>query len=181
MTIACLGWGSLIWEPKTLPVEPADWLTDGPELPVEFSRLSEGNRITLVIRETGPTVPVLWCALPCETVEQAAELLRRREGKTKHEWIGRWPNASGTAFLHQATIETWARTKDELTGVVWTAIPPKWSAVNGRVPSLNEMICHLRSLGPEGRQDAFEYIERAPLQIQTPHRAALAEAVRALR
>jgi len=46
VTIACLGWGSLIWSPRTLPVS-GDWHTDGPHLPIEFSRQAADGRITL--------------------------------------------------------------------------------------------------------------------------------------
>ena len=65
MSIACLGWGSLIWDPQELPVREEDWLCDGPSLPVEFSRLSSGDRVTLVIRESGSGAsrPVVQAAL----------------------------------------------------------------------------------------------------------------------
>ena len=37
--IAVVGWGSLIWDPRQLPVR-SSWQPDGPELPVEFAYLS---------------------------------------------------------------------------------------------------------------------------------------------
>lgn len=179
MKIACLGWGSLIWQPKELPVAETDWFADGPEIPVEFARHSGEERITLVVMETGPASPVRWCLLPFGSVGEASSVLRARE-KTKLEWIGRWPDEHGAHYLHAATIEAWARAKD-IDGVVWTAIPPKWGDENGKAPTLAEAVAHLTRLSPEAAKPAIEYILRAPAQIETPHRDALMVVARELR
>ncbi len=145
MAIGCLGWGSLIWDPQGLPVTKNDWNTDGPSLPIEFSRMSGEDRITLVVRDGGPTVSVLWCELPYNSVAEAANQLRRRE-RTKQEWIGRWPNDGSSSYLHAETIEGWAQEKG-LEGVVWTAIPSKWNERDYDAPSLEYILQHLRALG----------------------------------
>jgi len=177
MVIACLGWGSLIWDPQTLPVREEDWLRDGPVLPVEFSRHSGEDRITLVIRVDGPAVPVLWWPTSYTSLDEAAEQLRIREGKTRHAWIGRWPCEDNATYLHRHTIAAWATAKG-LDGVVWTAIPPKWNGTDEVVPTLDEILGHLHALGPVRGAKAYEYIRRAPDQIETPLRARLEEAVR---
>lgn len=143
MTMACLGWGSLIWQPKELPVSEADWLTDGPVLPVEFARHSGQDRITLVLMRGGPAGPVCWCPFPFTTLGAAASALRKREG-TKREWLGHWPAVAGTNYLHSDVIGEWARSKG-LQGVVWTAIPPKWNDLDGQAPSRDEAIEHPRA------------------------------------
>lgn len=40
--IAIIGWGSLVWDPRDLPIE-SPWHDDGPELPIEFARISSGT------------------------------------------------------------------------------------------------------------------------------------------
>ena len=110
--IACLGWGSLIWDPDCLPV--GAWHEDGPELALEFARLSGGGRITLVVMNDGPRVPVLWTLLAVPTLEDGVAALRARE-RTRSDWIGRWPSSRDD--LHSAGIGEWARAK-QLDGAI---------------------------------------------------------------
>lgn len=165
--IACLGWGSLVWNPDGLPVN--EWQEDGPELSLEFARLSGGGRVTLVVMPSGPRVPVLWSLLNVSSLEEGAAALRAREG-TKLDWIGRWPSDSGDRYA--AGISEWARAKD-LDGVVWTALPPKWGGENGRTPTEVEVTSYLSALTAEEAREPFKYIRCAPPQIRTPYREAL--------
>ena len=48
MRIAIIAWGSLVWDPRTLQIK-GDWVASGPELDIEFSRVSKDGRLTLVI------------------------------------------------------------------------------------------------------------------------------------
>ena len=165
--IACLGWGSLIWDPGTLPI-CRYWFDDGPLVPVEFARRSQGERITLVIvRDAGP-VRVLWTLMDAQEQQDACEQLRRRESigtRNVNEHVGRWPNGT-TDAIHG--IEEWARARD-LDGVIWTALPAKFDGKE-RVPSEDEVITHLRLLRGTQRDEAERYIRRAPRQIDTAYR-----------
>jgi len=54
MTIAILGWGSLLWDKNhDFDNQHESWKFDGPLLPLEFSRISKSrdNALTLVIDE----------------------------------------------------------------------------------------------------------------------------------
>lgn len=174
MVIACLGWGSLIWDSGDLPIK-GTWYTDGPFLPVEFARQSADNRITLVIVRW-PTVPVmrsLWAILNVETIEDAVETLRKRElipAKNVSKHIGRWRKDEQLSDDPIAeTIHDWAR-QLELDGVVWTDLPPKFENQNGRVPSVEEVIRYLDFLQGDERKLAKQYVQMAPLQIDTTYR-----------
>ena len=51
MKVAIIGYGSLVRNLKDLPVEMDIFNENGPELPLEFSRISKDGRLTLVIDE----------------------------------------------------------------------------------------------------------------------------------
>src|SRR5690348_7606352 len=80
MTIAILGWGSLIWNPRDLPIS-GKWQQNGPILPIEFSRISDNGRLTLVIDEHyGVDVSTCYTLSPRPTLSEAVTDLQRREG-----------------------------------------------------------------------------------------------------
>ncbi|UCI32149.1 hypothetical protein [Mesorhizobium sp. B4-1-4] len=78
MRIACLGWGSLIWNPEDFPVT-GGWKNDGPVLPIEFARESGRKRITLVIADGVEPVTTLWTLMKVANLQAAKEALASRE------------------------------------------------------------------------------------------------------
>lgn len=62
MKIVCLGWGSLVWDPKELLID-GHWNTDGPLLPIEFCRQSQDGRLTLVIDPQSEPLQMLWSVM----------------------------------------------------------------------------------------------------------------------
>ena len=59
--IACIDWGSRIWQPRTPPI--SEWQTDGPSVNVEFVRQSKGKRLTLVRYYDAESMPSLWARM----------------------------------------------------------------------------------------------------------------------
>jgi hypothetical protein len=168
MRIACLGWGSLVWDTQTLPVI-TPWNEDGPLLPVEFARKSCRERVTLVLTPRAKPIQTLWALLNVADMQTAREALRQREGTVPRN-IGYWPNADRTQSEVSSLIGSWSEQRS-LHGVVWTALPPKWNGTDGVVPSIEEVVEYLRGLGD--RSAAELYVRNTPHQVRTAYRGRI--------
>ncbi len=172
--IVCLGWGSLVWRPKALPVE-GSWHPDGPRLPVEFTRVSRYERLTLVITKGAPLVPVLWSRLAVATLDQGMGALARREGVKPPNIprsIGVWSIRRSSGHAEAKGIGAWARERG-IEAVIWTALQPGRPSSRGRALTCQEALAHLRGLKGRRRACAEHYIRQTPAQIKTPYRAAI--------
>ena len=176
--IALLGWGSLLWEGGAEFDQWHDpWQSDGPILNIEFSRVSRRRRgaLTLVIDpENGVPVRSAWCLSLRQTIEDAAEDLRRRE-ETAAKKIGLVrPRTTATAGRSEGieAIRTWAKEKD-LDGVAWTDLQSNFAASVGVPFSVAAALRYLNGLDGEALKGAQEYFERAPAFVQTPLRDAV--------
>ncbi len=180
--IACLGWGSLVWDPRQLPIR-REWFRDGPFVPIEFAGQSDDGRITLVIEPKAEPVRVLWAHMLPNALDDARKALCDREGISGKNWasrIGSW-SKGGSPPPHIPELRQWAEARS-LDAAIWTALPPRFGGEE-RTPSADEVIEYLRGLLGTVRDYARQYIERAPRQIGTDYRrrieAALGWACRA--
>jgi len=171
MKIACLGWGSLIWKSGALPVA-GEWQTDGPSLPVEFCRVSDGGELATAICMNAPAVPVLWAWLDTDQLSLACQALRAREGIPEERCDG--IGSLLIAGCHVGELSTWAAQRD-IEAVIWTGLPPRSASLEGRVPTVDEAIAYLDSLSGETRSHAKDYMRRVPSQIDTPYRRVIKE------
>jgi hypothetical protein len=175
--IACIGWGSLVHSPEDLPMR-TDWRSDGPWLPIEFARESEGGHITLVICPALEPLRTYWCLLNVDSVEEACLALGRREyGKASATWIekyiGFW-SPSSQSGPEASRVAPWAALQ-ALDGAVWTGLPCKFDGTNGRMPSADEVLEHLAGLKGRARETAEAYVRRAPTQTNTEYRRLIAQ------
>ena len=160
--IACLGWGSLIWDPRELPIQRY-WFDDGPLVRVEFARKSGDERVTLVLHHEAQPVRSLWALMEANDVEMARQHLGSREGipeRKRLDCIGAWPESSPDCIVG---LDDWARAK-QLDAVVWTALS---SNLKQGQSLADQVIEHLQSLVGSKRDAAERYIRRAPRQIDT--------------
>ena len=173
MKIAILGWGSLIWDQRDLPTLGV-WQKGGPVLPIEFSRISSDGRLTLVIDEkNGVPVQTRFAQSGSETLNQAIEDLRKREGTSK-SMIGVVSQTINIPKSGSDTIKGWA-VEHKWDAVIWTGLPSNFEDIK-RIPfTVENGLTYLSGLFGEKKAKAREYIDRAPEEVTTPIRQALVE------
>lgn len=183
MKIAILGWGSLINEPRGLPIA-GEWQPDGPKLWIEFSRISQrGARagcLTLVIDERCESeVTTLHALSQRSDLPSAIADLQAREG-TSPDDIGYCkvatsrfaPNALSRHHKSCEGIRTWAHAKG-FDAVIWTALARRFKDAIGIPFSPAAALNYLNSLPAPTKEKALAYIHNAPAQTMTPFRRLL--------
>jgi len=173
--IAVLAWGSLKWDRRQLVVKGA-WRDDGPTLPLEFSRQSTDGRLTLVIdRAHGQDCRSGWWESGLTDVDAAIVNLADREGSGSIGSIdleirpdqGRDPQAVDS-------IRAWLR-EVALDAVIWTDLRSNFVKKVGLPFSIESAMSYLEQLEGQTRGLAWEYLERAPISVETPLRRRLIE------
>ena len=174
--IACLGWGSLVWDPRTLPIQ-RHWFEDGPFIHVEFARKSNDGRITLVLAATSIPVRSLWAVMDCSELKDARKALSVREGistKNELEYIGSWSEGDEEPDLILG-LGDWAKERS-VNHVIWTALPPKFEGTEKK-PTEEQVVQYLGGLTGAKRDAAERYIRFTPRQIDTQYRRRIEAAL----
>lgn len=170
MIVACLGWGSLVWDPRELPIR-GKWFEDGPFLPVEFARESQDGRITLVIVQSAKVVRSLWCIMEVDDLSKAKTALSKREGIHREniaKHIGVCEAGKQTNDSVKSIINDWALNL-KLDAVIWTNLPPKFGEKEID-PSAKQLISYFEKLDINKRRLAENHIRMTPKQIDTKYR-----------
>ncbi len=184
MKIAILGWGSLLSDPRELhlatPFEPT-----GPNLPIEFCRISKDHRLTLIIDESFGTLCQTYAATSAFTeLADAIENLRLREKMPGAADVGYIEVATqqrspAAAERHPHAIETigdWAQHAG-VDAVIWTALDSHFQHHTREPFSVTAAMRFLEGLeqnDTEAFARALDYIRLAPAATQTPVRDAVA-------
>ena len=182
MKSAVLAWGSSVWDPRELQTA-AEFVANGPLLPIEFCRISADGRLTVAIDETFGSVCKTYSAPSAlDALDAAIENLRLREGMPNTRAVGFVETASGrqsdvATERHPeavATIAAWAASNG-YEAAIWTALASNFDepGKGGEPFSVTAAIRYLETL--QGRDAvkfsrALAYIRQAPPEVETPVR-----------
>jgi hypothetical protein len=170
MKTAVLGWGSLIPHPRDLSLK-SGWNTGGPELEIEFSRISTDGRLTLVIDPMhGSKVKTLYAESGKDVLAEAVENLRLREGTTVDR-IGVCSKGVKSPGMPTPICDWLARSRFE--AVIWTNLETNYKQRRSKDFSVEDAYDYLESLSPAGKANARNYINETPKQTNTKLREYL--------
>jgi len=182
MKIAILGWGSLIWNPRDLEIDKTEgkngWHNDGPMLPIEFARISQDGRITLVIVPGVRSVQTLYAISKFVELDHAILDLAVREGCGKNK-IGWYYKADDKFFPNnykfKDEIRNWISSKEEIDAIIWTNLPENFKDKTG-FKLIGENACYyLEMLSWDIKILAEQYVRRTPAAIDTKIRKEIEE------
>jgi hypothetical protein len=182
--IACIGWGSLVWQddhPKAF-AQIGPWKPGGPGVKVEFARISKDHRVTLVLDRDSPTSQAWWCLMEAQELRQAVKLLADREGigevyqKTS---VGSW-KCGEPEPENPFSLALWA-SQNGVDAVIWTKLgcsspnPSGGDPIPREKPSLSKLIEHVIFFKNDTvtHEKIREYVEKAPAEIITTYRKDL--------
>lgn len=164
MKIAIIGWGSLLWDQEPLKTS-GEWHSDGPELPLEFCRISKDGRVTLVIEKIlGSPCTSYWIESAEKNLKLAIENLAERE-KSPVRSIGSVTRDTLPKSFSESKILEWLNLKSDIEAVIWTDLPSNWTEKTGVGFSASSFKKYLSERSNESQM--IEYFDKAPTQIQT--------------
>lgn len=174
MKVAIIGYGSLVRNLKDLPVEMDIFNENGPELPLEFSRISKDGRLTLVIDEKrGTQNKTFYTVSRQNNLEKAVEDLRKREKLYTSDFIGWVNNTNRTNSIKSSRhpnivskIIEW-NNQNNFDAAIWTDLGPRFKNITGIKYSNDAAWEYLLNLPVKRFVKALDYIRSTPVQIKT--------------
>jgi hypothetical protein len=178
MRIAIIAWGSLIWDPRELPID-GSWQNGGPRLPLEFSRVSKDGRLTLVIdQDHGAVVDTSYAASPRAVLGDAIADLAAREGTTLKRigFVDSIGSAQGPPEHARACaqVRSWLAATD-FAAAIWTALDSNFESTIGRPFTVENAVGYLEALLVSARERALNYFAKSPREVDTPLRRRLVD------
>lgn len=177
MKTAILVWGSLFWDPRNLE-KTDEWFYDGPVLPIEFARISGGNRLTLVIKPNFDFVPTLYAVSSNDDFMSARANLQSRENTPNIDNIGFINFTNNTHHVRPSNafvldiLTQWNETK-KFDAIIWSDFSSRFTDAIHQPFTLPNVITFLDGLSVKEKVEALKYIRNTPQQITTRFRNSI--------
>ena len=163
--IAVLMWGPVAWSTNGLSIDGV-WRKDGPDLPVEYARVSNLTEecrksvLSLALRPGWKRNPVLWSMMSTGDVDQAVSELAALMGCVDGQ-IGlidiEGGERRGASTEDLEEMEQWSEERlwygNKMDAIVWTARSVEEM-------TSRDMVNELRSLDGKERRDTEAYVRR---------------------
>lgn len=168
MKIAVICWGSVFWDKGSLKTL-GTWKNDGPELPLEFCRISSPGRskerVTLALNESSAMCVTYWDVIAASDLKTARNNLRDREGAVTDD-IETFMRGQNPLSASAVQIDKWLVNHPEIEAVVWTGLASNWSKIRGVNFSTEDLVKYLDAK-KGSMAKTKESFDKAPAQIQT--------------
>lgn len=171
----------MVWCPGSLRIKTR-WRADGPGLPLEFARISEDGRLTLVILPGSKEQGTYWALSECESLDGGRRNLRERERAKLtdiHVAVRGGPQMKGIDRDVAKSIEAWLALNDDVGAALWTGLGSNWRDNRGRDFTPADAVRYLQELEALSKrarstyERAREYIVNSPPLVGTEVREAM--------
>jgi cation transport regulator ChaC len=179
-SVAILGWGSLIWNPPDSYLTEADrlkmpgcWHSDGPMLPLEFSRVAGDGHLRLVIDPVhGRNCRVFYTLSGHSSVTETIKHLQVWEGLPSAEVVHFVHRDDTPDDLARASVVSWLK-EHHFDAAVWVGLGNNFQEKTGKPFTVENALEYLDTLRGEARDAALSYIAKVPESMDTMVRLKL--------
>jgi hypothetical protein len=138
-------------------------------LPIEFARISQDGRLTLVVHPGSADQRTYWAVSGLASLDEARANLGRREGtqlSNIHYVKTAGDAADGTPAEVVEKCRDWVRQHPEVEAAIWTGLPSNWEKERGHAFSPEDAVRYIQELETRVYR-AREYVQNTPSQIDT--------------
>jgi hypothetical protein len=173
-SVAILGWGSTIWSPPdSLLTEhdrlkiPGCWHSDGPTIPLEFSRVAPDGRLLLVVDPAhGRACQVFYTLSGCSSVAEAMKDFQMKEGLVSAEQVHSLIKGEVSTDVVRSRIAAWLDIHN-FDAAIWVGLGNNFQERTGRPFTVENALEYLESLDGETRDAALSYLMKVPESMDT--------------
>lgn len=182
--IAILAWGSLLTNNVKFnnPIVEK-WLPNGPEVKLEFSRISNDGRLTPVIDEKSAVAAPVYYGFSTEnSVGKAVKAFSRLEGISEERISvlnAKESKANKCSERHAQTtqeIYNWAM-ENNIDAVIWNGLGRKFKEKVGSSFTVERAIAYYNSMDKKLKTAFVKYVKALPKEVKTPFRDSLTRLV----